>query len=122
MAIDIGTTTGQLIGAIQSQLKSGWSTISSFVTTQSKMLATQAAWIAQDRVVGSLRNDDDLFNFFIQQLKDSIKSFAHTVAALTVLTLEKAWNAAVGVLWGAINGVLQGAGLGGLIPPAAPII
>jgi hypothetical protein len=120
MSVDIAQTANELIDAIRSQVTEGWDTISTFATTQSKMLATQSAWITESRINGSLKDDDDLFDFFVAQLKDSVESLARSVAALTILTLEKTWNAIVGVLWGAINTALHGAGLGFLPLPPVP--
>lgn len=120
MEFDIEETVGAMADALKEELLDGWSTVSSFVQMQSKQLATQAQMIATSRAAGSLRTDDDLFEFFIEQLKDKTENFARTVAALTVLTLEKAWNAAVGVLWGAIDKVLAGVGLAPLNLPGVP--
>ena len=69
-------------------------------------MADQAAAIAQARITGSLKDDDDTFDFFTNQLKDLATNFARSVATLTLLIIEQAWNAVVKVVWGAINGAL----------------
>src|SRR5437879_10031432 len=120
MTLNIEKVTGDLISAVQSKAGQGWGQLSGFVTTQSKMLANQGAWITESRINGALKTDDELFNFFVDQLKDSVESLAHAVAELAVLTIEETWNAVVGVLWGAINTALKGAGLGFLPMPSAP--
>lgn len=115
---DIGATVAALIDAVQKQAKQGWSKISVLVTQQSKMMAQQAAWIAESSIRGALRDDPVLQNMFADWLADSIRSLAKDVAALTILTAEKVWNAAVNVLWQAINKVLSSASAGLLVLPA----
>ena len=120
MAIDfnVDATVNALIGAIQTQAKQGWTTISTLVTNQAKMMAQQAAWIAESSIVGALKGDAVLRQMFADQLADSVRGLAHDVAALTILTVEKVWNAAVKVLWGAINTALKNATMGMLVLPA----
>ena len=120
MAIDfdLDATLTTLISAIQKQAKQGWNTISSLVTQQSKMMTHQAAWIAESSIKGALRDDPVLKQMFADQFADSVRFLARDVAALTKLTVEKVWNAAVKVLWGAINKALSSAGAGLLVLPA----
>jgi len=80
-----------------------------FAERQAKMLATQAAMITRATIAGEL--DTDSQAFFLDDLKRLTANLARTLVGLTILTIEKAWNAIVGVLWGAINTALQGAGL-----------
>ena len=121
MALHVDKLASELVDTLRGKALDGWDRISSFVTKQSKAIATQAAWITESRISGVLKSDDELFDFFVSQLKDSIESMAHAVAVLTVLTIEETWNAVVGIVWGAINTALTGAGLGFLrIPPVPP--
>jgi len=121
MALHVDELASELVDTLRGKALDGWDRISSFVTKQSKAIATQAAWITESRISGVLKSDDELFDFFVSQLKDSIESMAHAVAVLTVLTIEETWNAVVGIVWGAINTALTGAGLGFLrIPPVPP--
>lgn len=106
MVLDIQGIIDALISALKGAAGTGWTTISSFVTKQSALLADQAETIAQGRLTGSLKDDDELFHFFVDELADSAKELAHYVAAMTVLTIEKAWNAVVGVLWGELQKAL----------------
>ncbi|ESY17000.1 hypothetical protein [Mesorhizobium sp. LNJC391B00] len=116
--LDVDAILKALVDAIQKQAKQGWSTISALVTQQAKMMAQQAAWIAESSITGRLKNDPPLQRLFSDQLADSVRGLASDVAALTILTLEKVWNAAVKVLWGAINKALAGASMGLLALPA----
>ena len=84
-------------------------------------MAGQAAAIAQARITGSLKDDDDTFGFFTNQLKDLATNFARSVATLTLLTIEQAWNAVVKVVWCAINGVLASVKIAGIPLPTFDI-
>lgn len=119
-AINIEKTSGDLVGVVRSKAGQGWDKISELAETQSKMLANQGAWITESRINGALKNDDELYKLFVDQLEDSVESLARSIGELAVLTVEEAWNAIVGVLWGAINTALKGAGLGLLQIPSAP--
>ncbi|MFN4211289.1 MAG: hypothetical protein ACK4G5_12040 [Devosia sp.] len=120
MSYDPIATAQDVIDTLRGVLLGEWSKISSFATTQVKMLAIQGQLIANARVTGELREEDDLFKLFVDQLRSMTQNFARTLAAKTVLTLEKAWNAVAKVLWEAVNTVLAGAGLATLKLPGAP--
>lgn len=107
MDFDIDQTVTDVVNALKGNLEQGWDTISSFATQQAKLLATQAQMIAQSRLDGSLRGDDALFQSFLDGLKATAENFVRTLTALTVLTIEKAWNAVVGVIWGALAKALS---------------
>ncbi|RWD71060.1 hypothetical protein [Mesorhizobium sp.] len=116
--LDVNATVNALVDAIQKQAKQGWTTISALVTQQAKMMAQQAAWIVESSIAGALKQDPALQRLFADQLADSVRGLASDVAALTILTLEKVWNAVVKVLWGAINKALASASMGLLALPA----
>jgi len=111
---DVGATEAALVKAIQKQAKKGWSQISGLAAAQSKMMVQQAAWIAESSAVGALRDDAELRDMFADQLASSVRSLARDIAALTILTVEQVWNAAVAVLWKAINKAIASAS-GGLL-------
>jgi hypothetical protein len=112
----------EIVAALRGELGSGYSTISNFVETQGKLLAKQAESIAKSRVNGSLRDDHELYEFFLENLKTNTENMVRAVVMLTALTIEKAWNAVAGVLWGAIRTVLSGAGVPhNLLPEQPPI-
>lgn len=114
---DIDGTANAIISAIQGPAKQGWQQVSTLVTNQARMMAHQAAFIAESSAIGALRNEPVLKQMFADQLADSVRGLARDVAALTILTIEKVWNAAVKVLWGAINKTLSGASMGLLMLP-----
>lgn len=122
MRIDIGNLIKQILESLRNEMIDGWQTISGFSEDQARKIATQAAMITSERTAGALRDDDDLFEFFVEQLKRLTENFVRTVAAMTILTLEKSWNAVVGVVWRAINAPLEAAGLGTLMIPGPPSV
>lgn len=75
-----------------------------FAHRQTLALAKQAAWITEATALGELDPEDR--DWFLGNLARMTENFARTVAALTILTLEKAWNTVVGILWGAIKGAI----------------
>lgn len=117
MDFDTGKVVDDIISALKGAVGKGWTAISGFAETQAKMMANQAAMIAQSRISGSLKDDDEMFEFFTDQLKDHATNFARSVATLTLLTIEQAWNAVVKVVWGAINGALSSVRLAGIPLP-----
>ncbi len=67
-----------------------------FSKTQTTAMATQAGWIASGTLSGSLT--PDLRDYFLNNLKTLAQNFANTLVGLLVITVEKIWNAVVGVL------------------------
>ncbi len=76
-----------------------------FADRQAKALAKQAAWIAESTVNGEL--DDEERDWFLSNLGELTANFARTVATLTILTIEKAWNTIVEEIWKAINSAVD---------------
>ena len=115
---DIDGTIRDLISAILTGVKQGFETVSALVTSQAKMMAHQAAFIFESSTSGALKDDPVLQQLFADQLADSVRGLARDVAGSTNLTIEKVWNAAVKILWGAINTALANATKGLLVLPA----
>lgn len=117
--LDIKATEAAFVEAIHKETTKGWNKISGLVAAQSKMMTQQAAWIAESSAYGALKDDPDLRKMFADQLASSVESLSRDIAALSILTVEQVWNAAVGVLWNAINKVIASA-TGGLL--ALPVL
>lgn len=118
IGIDIDKLAAAIAAAVRGSVENGVRAGSAFIEKQSRGLAVQAAMITDARLAKKIDKDD--FEFFTIQLRTLTENFARSVASLTIITLQKAWNAIVGVLWGAINQALSGAGLGALPIPRAP--
>jgi len=113
--IDIDDLTRQIIGRLDAELGDDITKFVGFAGKQAKRLAKQAAWIAEASAKGEL--DDDDRNWFLDNLKELSTNFARTVAGLTLLTIEKAWNAVVDILWNAMSTVV-GSTLPIPVPPS----
>jgi hypothetical protein len=72
-----------------------------FSERQLKALAKQTDLIAEGIISGDI--DEDLRDFFLDSLEDMALNFAKTLRGLLMITIEKVWNAIVGVLWNAIG-------------------
>ena len=110
----------EIVEAVKKIVNDDWDHISSFAKNQSKMLANQAVMITTARTTGSLLKDDEGFEYFMSQLENMTRNLTQSIASLTIVTLEKAWNAVVGVIWGAINGALNKVGLTSVSIPTSP--
>lgn len=111
---------GDIIAALKGELGTGYATIQSFTESQGKLLAKQAEDIARSRISGSLKDDDDLYHFFLEGLERNAENMTRSIVMLSALTIEKAWNAVAGVLWGGIRSILSGAGVADNLLPETP--
>lgn len=109
-----------IVAALKGELGDGFSAIGSFVQSQGSLLAKQAESIATSRISGSLKNDDALYQFFLENLKTNSENMVKSIVMLSALTIEKAWNAVAGVLWGGMRSILSGAGVPGSLLPEQP--
>lgn len=97
-----------LIGKLHVLAKDGWEDIKSQAELGARKLAKQGQWILSSRITGALA-DDDLYEEFVQGLKDMTISYCNFLAAKTILTVETAWNVVVDGLWGAMQAALKAA-------------
>ncbi|HLZ66296.1 MAG TPA: hypothetical protein VKQ29_08700 [Aliidongia sp.] len=91
---DIQTAATNVIGTDVSAL-------GGFSQQQLTAIAQQSIFVAGGIADGSIT--DDTRDFFLDSLKEMVRSFANTLAGLVAVTVEQVWNAIVGVIWGAIN-------------------
>ena len=103
--IDIDALKTAIIGKLRDIAQSDIDAHIDFVEKQTKGLATQSAWIARARLEGELDEDD--LDFFLEDLRKLSESFVKVVIGLTIITIEKAWNAVVNTLWEAIGGAID---------------
>lgn len=117
-AINIDELAAAIVAALRGELTDGWTSVSTFAGKQARRLATQAALMTEGRITHQI--DDELLDFFEDQLKEITINFARAMAMRTIITLQRAWNAIVGVVWDTVNGALGAARFGTLPVPAAP--
>lgn len=110
-AIDPDALVAQMETAMTHAAKADISQLEGFSKAQLHDIAQQAATIAAGALDGSITGPTR--DYFLQSLAELTRSFVNTLAGLAVISIEEVWNAAVGVIWGAIN---KAAGLA-LTPP-----
>jgi hypothetical protein len=104
---DIGAVVNDVIDALNGILNDDVTRYVDFAHRQTTALALQASAIAQAFINGDITEDDR--DWHLKNLAELSENFARAVAGLTVLTIEKAWNAIVGAIWKAITGALTAA-------------
>ena len=72
-----------------------------FSERQVKAIAQQAELVATGIATGEIT--DETRDFFLDSLEDMALNFAKTLRGLLLVTIEKVWNAIVGVIWKAIS-------------------
>jgi hypothetical protein len=90
--------------AVSGVVQKDVSQMEGFSRSQLHALAKQAAWIAQATARNELTEEER--DFFLDNLAKMTLNFVKVVKGLGIIMVEKAWNAAVRVLWGAIEGVI----------------
>ena len=118
MASLLDTVGADIISELKKVLGGAFDKIKGSAEKEAQYFAAQAVWIAKARADGEF--DDDQLKWALSKLQDQTESYCRVLCALTILTIEQAWNAVVGVIWKAIDGALKGTGLGGILIPAAP--
>lgn len=118
--MDAAAILDDMLGALRGELSDGFSTIAEFAERQGRMLAKQAEHLARERIDGFLADDDELFEFFLEGMQRDAENMVKSIAMLSILTIEKAWNAVAGALWGGLRTILAGAGLPPALLPETP--
>lgn len=101
MSIDINQLMADMKEAASKVINQDVTVLRGFSERQLKALAKQAELIAKGVVTGDI--DEDLRDFFLDSLENMALNFAKTLRGLLMVTIEKVWNALVGILWGAIS-------------------
>ena len=78
-------------------------TLRGFSERQIKAMAQQTALLAKGVASGEVT--EDTREFFLDSLEDMALNFAKTLRGLLMVTIEKVWNAVVGVIWKSIEAV-----------------
>ena len=100
-AIDLDQLVSDMKTAASGILNADVSTFRGFSERQLKAIAQQAALVATG--IATKQITDETEQFFLDSLEDMALSFAKTLRGLLMVTIEKVWNAVVGVLWNAIS-------------------
>lgn len=100
-AIDLDQLVSDMKTAASGILNADVSTFRGFSERQLKAIAQQASLVATGIATKQITEETE--QFFLDSLEDMALSFSKTLRGLLMVTIEKVWNAVVGVLWNAIS-------------------
>ncbi|MCO1335143.1 hypothetical protein MO867_12455 [Microbulbifer sp. OS29] len=101
MSIDTDQLIANIKDAASSVISHDIAGIRGFSDRQLSALALQAKLISQAILSGEISGE--LRDYFLDSLEDMARNFANTLRGLMTVTIEKIWNAVVGVIWGTIE-------------------
>lgn len=117
MAIDVEKLVNEIKSAAQGVLSVDIATVRGFSARQLHAIALQTHVVATGIATNNI--SEELQDFFLDALKDMVTSFTRTLIGLVSVTIEKIWNAVIGVVWNALSTAL---GTFLPVPKAAPSI
>jgi len=101
MALDINQLIADIKNTATDILNKDVETVRGFSSRQLTGIANQTALIAAGIATGQIT--EATRDFFLDQLVELARNFANTLVGLTLVTIEKLWNAVVSVIWNAIS-------------------
>ncbi len=101
MALDLTQLIADLKTAISEIVGKDLTTIRGFQERQLKAIAQQSALVSTGILTGDITPETR--EFFLDGLEDMVLNFLKTLRGILEITIEKAWNAAVKVIWDAIE-------------------
>ena len=117
MAFSFEGTIAGALAALQGVAKEHWNSMAWYAEDQTRRLLDTGEMIALSRISGSLKTNDKRFNDLLFILARQARDFIRSRVQLAITALEAAFNAVTKVVWDALSGLLQGAGLPGLVLP-----
>jgi len=101
--IDISKLMEDIKSAASEVLDKDVTMLRGFSERQIKAIAQQSALLAKGIAAGEIT--EETREFFLDSLEDMALNFAKTLRGLLMVTVEKVWNAVVGVIWKSIQAV-----------------
>ncbi len=101
MALDLNELMTDLKTAISEIVGRDLTTVRGFQERQLKAIAQQAALVSAGILTGDITPETR--EFFLDGLEDMVLNFLKTLRGILEITIEKAWNAAIRVIWDAIE-------------------
>ncbi|NIW84998.1 MAG: hypothetical protein GWN09_00055 [Gammaproteobacteria bacterium] len=99
--LDLDQLVSDIKAAASEVLNKDVTTLRGFSERQVKAIAQQAKLVAAGIASGQIT--EETREFFLDSLEDMALNFAKTLRGLLMVTVEKVWNAVVGVIWKAIG-------------------
>ena len=101
MSIDAVQLVNDMKNAASQVLKKDVTTLRGFSERQMEAIAQQAAFVGAGIASGDIT--EATRDFFLDSLEDMALNFIKTLRGLIMVTIERLWNAIVGVIWKAIE-------------------
>ena len=101
MAIDVAQLVEDIKDAASQVLNRDVTTLRGFSERQVKAIAQQTAFVEAGILTGEIT--EETRDFFLDSLEDMALNFVKTLRGILMVTIEKVWNAIVGVIWKAIE-------------------
>jgi hypothetical protein len=101
MTIDVTQLVNDIKNAASQVLNKDVATLRGFSERQVKAIAQQAALVETGILSGGIT--DETRDFFLDSLEDMALNFVKTLRGLMMVSIEKVWNAVIGVIWKAIE-------------------
>ena len=99
--IDLGTLVTQIQTVATATIGNDVTGLSGFSNQQLTAIAQQAVFVSAGIADGTITGETR--EFFLDSLKEMVRSFVNTLAGLITVVIEETWNAIVGVIWDAIG-------------------
>lgn len=99
--IDVSVLISDMKDAVTQVLDKDVTTLRGFSERQIKAIAQQAELVSIGIASGGITEETQ--DFFLDSIEDMALNFAKTLRGLLMVTIEKVWNAIVGVIWKAIE-------------------
>ncbi|MFS1526142.1 hypothetical protein ACL7TT_18900 [Microbulbifer sp. 2304DJ12-6] len=101
MSLDVNQLISKIKDTASAIIAHDITEIRGFSERQLSALALQTQLIT--KAILNREINEDLRDYFLDSLEDMALNFAKTLRGLLAVTIEKVWNAIVGVLWTAIE-------------------
>lgn len=103
MNLDVNQLVDDLKSTATDVLNTDVTALRGFSERQLQAIAQQSQFIASGILTGQITSATQ--EFFLDNIEDMTLNFVKTLRGLLVITVEKVWNALVGVIWKAISAV-----------------
>lgn len=99
--IDIPTLIDDMKNAATAVLDKDVATVKGFSQRQMEAIAGQAELVAAGIASGGIT--EETRDFLLQGLQEMTHNYVRALAGMELVTVERLWNAVIGVLWKAIG-------------------
>lgn len=105
--ISVSQLVSDIKAAVTGVLNTDLTTYKTYSEDMVTGMAQQAKSIGESYLAGLITAERR--DTYLERLAETAKVFAETLVGLAMVTVEKVWNAVVGVLWKTINAAIDAA-------------